>query len=302
VGWARIYVKRDGSKPLVEGVFSILGDHHHIQLRSSYLQTRRRSDATLPNELDGEGEYMVVHRDSDVAQEALSSLDPRSGGLTCGADLLDFNFDFSHPTLGSELEDSTTYIGSAPLKHTYPLGKRQSGKTGNANLRATIGSTAGCPTEGRVALIGVATDCTYTASFSSTDAVRENIINLVNSASQVYERTFNITIGLRNLTISDAQCPSTAASATPWNINCSGGDISARLNLFSTWRGSRGDNNAYWTLLSTCNTGNAVGLAWLGQLCVSNAVGASSAAGAASQSVSGANVVVRTSSEWQVFA
>jgi hypothetical protein len=48
--------------------------------------------------------------------------------------------------------------------------KRQSGRIGNGNLRAIIGSTAGCPTEGRVTLIGVATDCTYTTSFASTDA------------------------------------------------------------------------------------------------------------------------------------
>jgi hypothetical protein len=119
---------------------------------------------------------------------------------------------------------------------------------------------------------------------------------MVNTASAVYERTFNITIGLRNLTISDAQCPSTAPAATPWNLGCSGVEIDQRLDLFSTWRGSIGDNNAYWTLLSTCNTGSAVGLAWLGQLCVSSVVRTGS------QSVSGANVVVRTPSEWQVFA
>jgi hypothetical protein len=118
----------------------------------------------------------------------------------------------------------------------------------------------------------------------------------VNSASGVYERTFNITIGLRNLTISDAACPTTASDATPWNTDCSGGDIDHRLDLFSRWRGSTGDNNAYWTLMSTCNTGSAVGLAWLGQLCVSGVVGTNS------QGVSGANFVVRTPSEWQVFA
>lgn len=289
-------MKRDGPNPLVEGVFSILGDHHHVQLRSSYLQTRRQSDVNLLQSRHGEGEQMVVYRDSDMGQEELSDLDRRSEGISCGADQLDFNYEFSHPILGSRSEESPTSWAPGTLMPAFSPGKRQSGRIGNGNLQATIGSTAGCPTEGRVALIGIATDCTYTASFASTDAVRENIISVVNTASQVYERTFNITLGLRNLTISAAECPSTAPAATPWNIDCLGGDIEQRLDLFSTWRGSTGDNNAYWTLLSTCNTGSSVGLAWLGQLCNS------AVSGSSSQSVSGANVVVRTPSEWQVFA
>ena len=292
VGWARIYVKRDGEKPLIEGAFSMFGDHHHIQLRSSYLQSRRESDVITSSPRYPEDEQMVVYWDSDIAQGELSGLDSRSSsGLSCGADQLDFNYEFSHPILGSRSGDFSPLSGPASSPE-----RRQSGRIGNGNLQATIGSTAGCPIEGRVALIGVATDCTYTASFASTDAVRENIISMVNTASQVYERTFNITIGLRNLTISDEQCPTTASAATPWNIDCSGGDIEERLNLFSTWRASTGDGNAYWTLMSTCNSGTSVGLAWLGQICVSGEVGSSS------QSVSGANVVVRTPSEWQVFA
>jgi len=285
-------VKRDGLNPLIEGVFSLFGDHHHIQLRPSYLQTRRESDVILSNARHSEDEQMVVYRDSDITQGKSSGLDSRSSsGQSCGADHLDFNYEFSHPILGSGSDKSSPLLepASSPAR-------RQSGRIGNGNLQATIGLTAGCPTEGRVALIGVATDCTYTASFASTDAVRENIISMVNTASQVYERTFNITIGLRNLTISDAQCPTTAPAATPWNIDCSGGDIEQRLSLFSIWRASTGDSNAYWTLMSTCNTGTSVGLAWLGQLCVSGEVGSSL------QSVSGANVVVRTPSEWQVFA
>ncbi|KAE9363800.1 zincin [Stipitochalara longipes BDJ] len=292
VGWARLYVKRDGPKPMVEGSFSIFEDHHHIQLRSSYLQIRRKSDAILSSSQHSEDEQMVMYRDSDIAQEKLFGLEARSNsGLSCGSDQLDFNYEFSHPNLGSRSEEFST-----PLKPATSPVRRQSGRIGNGNLQATIGSTAGCPTEGRVALIGVATDCTYTASFASTDAVRENIISMVNTASQVYERTFNITIGLRNLTISDAQCPASAPTIAPWNIDCSGGDIERRLELFSTWRALTGDSNAYWTLMSTCNTGTSVGLAWLGQLCVSGEVGSDS------QSVSGANVVVRTPSEWQVFA
>jgi hypothetical protein len=61
VGWARVYVKRDGINPLMEGSFSIMGDHHHIQLRSSFLQTRGESDMYLE---DKGVDYMIVYRDS----------------------------------------------------------------------------------------------------------------------------------------------------------------------------------------------------------------------------------------------
>merc|ERR1712093_258411 len=171
------------------------------------------------------------------------------------------------------------------------------GNSGYGDLRNSIGSTDGCPTSGRVALVGIATDCSYTASFASAEAVRENIISMVNTASDVYERTFNITIGLQNLTISDAQCPASAAESAPWNVACTeADDIEVKLEQFSEWRGQRNDDNAYWTLMSTCRSGGTVGIAWLGQLCVSNL------RGSGQQSVTGSNVVVRTPGEWQVFA
>lgn len=147
--------------------------------------------------------------------------------------------------------------------------------------------------------MGVATDCTYTASFNSSQSVRENIIAQINLASAQYEIDFNITLGIQNLTISDASCPSTPQSGTPWNIPCdSTTDISHRLSLFSRWRGDNSDSNAFWTLLSTCNTASAVGLAWLGQVCNPSA----NSNGNTAEVVSSTNIVVRTSAEWQVIA
>lgn len=156
----------------------------------------------------------------------------------------------------------------------------------------------------KVALVGVATDCTYTATFDSDTATRQNVINQMNSASNLYEKTFNISLGLANLVISPKDCPGSAPAATPWNVNCqSNTDIQARLNLFSAWRGTKSDNYSHWTLLTNCNTGSAVGLAWLGQACVVNADSRNSTSSTGGvQTVSGANVVARTSTEWQVIA
>lgn len=98
--------------------------------------------------------------------------------------------------------------------------------------------------------------------------------------------------------MSDAACPSTAPASALWNSACSSSfSMDSDLSTFSKWRGQRGsDGVALWTLLTGCSSGAEVGVAWLGMLCQYNA---QSQGG---QTVSGANVVGATSSEWQVLA
>ncbi|CZT53182.1 related to ADAM family of metalloprotease ADM-B [Rhynchosporium secalis] len=308
VGWARIMVQQDGTEPLFEGAFRVDGDHHHVQTRTHYMQTRHAKDP-IPEAKDKE--YMVVWRDSDVAADSFMDSGGHAHGElkrglgqdgSCSAEVLSFNTQTDHPIytgMGNRDDD----FGSTYTKKLF--GRQIDGQTvGNSagvNLASTIGNSAGCPSTRKVALVGVATDCTYTSDFNSTSSARSNIISVMNMASVQYEDSFNITLGLRNLTISDAVCPGTPTSTAPWNIGCSDSvNIQDRLNLFSAWRGQRPDNNAYWTLLSKCATGSAVGLAWLGQACVATSQVASSSSG--NETVSGANVVVRTSTEWQVIA
>jgi hypothetical protein len=76
--------------------------------------------------------------------------------------------------------------------------------------------------------------------------------------------------------------------------------MQGRLNLFTQWRSEKQDNNSHWTLLTNCNTGAEIGLAWLGQACIVGITNRNSSGGA--QTVAGANVVARTSTEWQVIA
>ncbi|KAH8677336.1 ADAM protease ADM-B [Xylariales sp. PMI_506] len=300
VGWARITVHRDGVKPIFEGTFRIYGDHHHVQTSTNYVRTQHHEDPVIDIADD---EYMVVWRDSDIMPDIMpddGTMGELKRGLvasTCESDQLDFNADFSHPVYRAlESDDVSTVNGRRLFGRQIDSGSL-GGNSAGVNLSSTIGSTAGCPTSRKVALVGIATDCTYTADFNSSSSARANIIQVVNSASQVYESTFNISLGIQNLTISDATCPGTAPSTAPWNVACSSSTtITDRLNLFSGWRGNFNDTNAYWTLMSTCNTDAAVGLAWLGQLC---AEGASTGA---NETTAGANVVVRTSTEWQVFA
>ncbi|RAK94434.1 zincin [Aspergillus costaricaensis CBS 115574] len=144
-----------------------------------------------------------------------------------------------------------------------------------------------CSRPRRVALIGLATDCSYRAVYSSTDELRRGLISMVNTASEVYERTWNISLAIRNITISDETCPDTPQRDTPWNVDCSSGNLDWRLQQFASWRRWHYDPNAYWTLMTNCPTGNVVGVSIVGGLCTT---------------YSGANVVARTSNQWQVFA
>jgi hypothetical protein len=303
VGWARIVVRRDGVSPLFEGAFTVHNDHHHVQLSSSYKQTKHQLDPELEWADD---EYMVVFRDSDISSDQAHAELKRDAEshYACSSDSLEFNLMPDHPVYANMLKRDDGFW-TTPISSL--LGKRQldnpsgGGNSAGVNLVSTIGNTAGCPSTRKVALVGVATDCTYTASFNSTEAARQNVITQMNSASSLYESSFNISLGLANLTVSESSCPGTPPPATPWNQACSSSvDIQTRLNLFSQWRGSQQDGNSHWTLLSTCNTGSAVGLAWLGQACVTGSQGSNSTSG--SETVAGANVVVRTSTEWQVIA
>ncbi|TVY17148.1 Disintegrin and metalloproteinase domain-containing protein B [Lachnellula arida] len=311
VGWARVMVQRDGEHPLFEGAFRVDGNHHHIQTRTNYMQTRHNLDP-VPQEKNHE--FMIVWRDSDIVGAFSEDGDgvlhtelKRGAGEapSCSADGLTFNTQLDHPVYRAMLKREDKFWGSVSTRSIF--GRQIDGQTGGnsagINLTSNIGQTAGCPSTRKVALVGVATDCTYTGQFANDSAVRSNIISVINTASTQYEDSFNITLGLKNLTVSASNCPATAQDAAPWNVGCSGNvTIQDRLNLFSAWRGERGDQNAYWTLLSTCATGSAVGLAWLGQACVTTSQVAAGSSGGGNETISGANVVVRTSTEWQVVA
>lgn len=302
VGWARIHVHRDGPHPIFEGAFVVNGDHHHVQTSENFRQTKLPKDPQIEHRPE---EYMIFWRDSDIIRSDQLDLGvdelKRSLGekQSCAAGELLFNRDENHPLYrGIEIEEKRSiwsdYVPSAWSRRQ--IDGTTTGNSAGVNLTQAIGSTSGCPTSRKVALIGIATDCTYTADFANDTAVRTNIINQVNTASQLYESTFNISLGIQNLTISPRDCPAETSAEAPWNVGCDTGNIEDRLNAFSLWRGQHNDTNAYWTLLSTCNTNSAVGLAWLGQLCMAGSVADGN------ETVAAANVVIRTSTEWQVFA
>lgn len=315
-GWARIVVNRDGVDPLFTGAFLLNHDAHHVQLRSWYLKTKEAMDPELETSGD---EFMVVWRDSDVkksnlGKQAVLGARGLERGAQCHANNLTFN-QMDNPI------HQQSFLGTSPNKReglfgsfgvdllNKALDKRNSvdtgttGNTGGLNLKNTIGKTTGCPTTKQMALVGVVADCTYIAEFANQEAARSHVISQFNSASAVFESTFNITLGIKSLVIPSggATCPGTAPSTAAWNLPCTNSaTINDRLNLFSSWRGQKdrtGDGNAFWTLLTNCKSGSAVGLAWVGMLCKDTADKATDG-----QVISGANVVAKTPTEWKVIA
>jgi hypothetical protein len=310
VGWARISIHRDGLHPLFEGTFTVVHDHHHVKLSSNYKATRMAQDPDIDMRDD---EVMVIFKDSDmgvgahaphISSDEHMELRKRAEAPACTSDQLGFNTHPDHPVYAGMRARRDTSLASMPIDLMF--GKRQidgqpGGNGAGINLVSSIGSTAGCPSTRKVALVGVAADCNYITSFNKDrNRTQANIIDQINSASELFESTFQISLGLANVLITEPECPTQEQQSTPWNQGCSDSvNIQKRLNLFSTWRGKQDDNYSHWTLLTTCNTGSAVGLAWLGQACVK---GSQPNSGSADETVAGANVVVRTAQEWQVIA
>lgn len=102
--------------------------------------------------------------------------------------------------------------------------------------------------------MGAAADCSYVLSYGSVRYAKLQMINDWNVASAVYERTFNVTLGLIYLQISVPECPSKPKSSIAWNQGCSSYySINDRLSDFSLWRGNKGDDGAaLWHLMTRC--------------------------------------------------
>ncbi|GAA5901805.1 hypothetical protein JCM8208_003593 [Rhodotorula glutinis] len=283
--------------------------------------------------------------DTDSLPSSASGESPSS----CSHDSLAFNVDPAHPVYAAQypqvpFANSTSswrsYLSggahiqpfspadhvsnpfSSPPAHRYvssdrrtALWKRQgddiSGGGGQtSNFINSIGDTSGCPKAAVVVFVGVASDCTYTQSYGSTDAAREQILTDFNSASALYQQSFNVSLGIVELAVMNSTCPSSSAQidqSYPWNLPCQasgssgsniGVDLNTRLSIFSQWRGDKGgaDGAGLWHLLTACQTSREVGVAWLGQLC---RVSASTNGG---QTTSGTGVTAITRSEWQVIA
>ncbi|CAG8565711.1 12531_t:CDS:10 [Cetraspora pellucida] len=304
LGWARIIVLNDGSlnnKHLTfEGTFSYMGDLHHIKSIDKFQVAQFRDDPEIPNPSSRHSSHrdatMVIYRDSDIKQSNKGNDDQvwscAMNEQISNRNRSDRHYVEYHKPWIFGINDKNN-VGTENWLFNLGFNVRTISRKHKLSKRAT----SGCPTARRIAYMGAAADCTYVESYKSSDAARQQILSDWGTASAVYERTFNVTLGLIYIEIQDSTCPSTPNPT--WNRPCSDSySISDRLSDFSQWRGD--DGAALWHLMSKCNTGTKVGIAWLGQLCQTSASSQSNGTGQAY--VSGAGVSTIVKDEWKVVA
>lgn len=316
VGWARVTVEQDGYDPIIEGSWKVDDEEnlgvpssiYHINTLNS-MQSTVGKDFELEKKLldDVSGSRLVIWRDADLRTIQYNFLDIPED---------DYSALVASPKLEkrtSEVLDDDRHLSEIIANNGPQFGifKREnvandtsgSGFSSGSNLASTIGDSNGCPHPRKIALIGIAADCNFLQQFNSTSEANSHIISVVNSASEVFETSFNITLGLAEITlVNSSTCPSStdaAPAAQKWNYDCSASsDIGERLSLFSAWRGNRSDDGlATWSLMTNCAEGGVVGLSWLGMACQ-----AAASSNGNSTTVAGANVISHTSLDWRVLA
>ncbi|KAI9314605.1 Metallo-peptidase family M12-domain-containing protein [Dichotomocladium elegans] len=261
LGWARVVIRDDLSRgleyPVLEGSFRTHDDLFHIKATHNYQLAKREDDTDLDER--HHLAHMVIYRDSDTVLVKRDGMVPR-----CGFDpLIHGRHHREENAVAASLRASDLGIYEDDKIHRYAM-------VGNG-LRKR--APAGCPSTKKINYMGAAADCTYTKYYQTANNARSQIINDWNTASAVYESTFNVQLGLINITIMDAVCPSTPSANARWNQGCSTAyDISSRLSDFSQWRASIGNDGAgLWHLMTSCASGVEVGIAWLGSLCTTTA-------------------------------
>ncbi|KAF8323148.1 hypothetical protein DL93DRAFT_2070654 [Clavulina sp. PMI_390] len=307
-GWARIVIHSQGDDflripPTFEGAFSVDGVVHHIVTLDKYLKNRL-SDDPWPD-FENLDHNLVIYRDSDIGHPEASS------ATTCSHDKLLFNQDFEqHPVLrlGAGLDRDLDMLDSLwsndPMfDFTSEKNLRRgdiSNQLGNSssNFIGDIGSTKGCSASEQILYMGVAADCTYVSFYGSVQNATAHILNNFNIVSSLYKSTFNVSIGIVELNVQDAECPATKDPANPWNVPCADATLDDRLALFSQWRGDKGggDGAGLWHLMTGCPTGTEIGVAWLGTLC------STTASGSGDSIVSGTGVTSASRTEWGVIS
>ncbi|KAG0224616.1 hypothetical protein BGW42_004979 [Actinomortierella wolfii] len=317
VGWARMVIdqdEQDHNKLSLSGAFTAYDDTFHVTTKQLYHRQKRAEDA-VPFSHESES-HLVIFRDSDLyhansnqQRRKRSTHEPQ---YSCGADTMlnrtaEFEDalskrgyyyppDLSAPILMDAMDDNLSSPWSSLLKPAS-LHKRK------LEVRAAGPNPvpAGCPQNRMVIYVGVAADCSYVKNYGGTTEARKQIFTSFNTASAIYESTFNVALGIITLNIESPVCPNPANSGTPWNQDCSDTyTIDRRLSDFSWWRGQGDrpkDGAGLWHLMTRCNSGAVVGIAWTKTVCQMKAVAQNG-----NQYTAGTGVSSASPTEWMIVA
>ncbi|KAG0267158.1 hypothetical protein BG011_008449 [Mortierella polycephala] len=292
VDWGNAAFSKDDIKAF-KGVV-VRDEFHSDQKWDRAARTSRAEKRSVEHMLYEEGvlgwaritvQHDPENEDSDLYNRP-SNLAKRKRGLeesSCGADSLltrqaadataPLQHEYYYPpnqtatipmTGGSASDYSSSWTG---LFNKSPMIKR------GLEIRAAGPDPVpeGCPVNRLVTYMGVAADCTYVRSYKGVANARQQIFADFNAVSGIYESTFNVALGVIALNIVPENCPTTPVKGEEWNQECSTGySIDQRLSDFSFWRGQPARSNdgaGLWHLMTKCNSGAVVGIAWTKALC-----------------------------------
>ncbi|KAI7827953.1 Metallo-peptidase family M12-domain-containing protein [Gamsiella multidivaricata] len=328
LGWARMMIEHDPENEnalVLRGAFMANGDTYHVTTQQHYHIQKRSDDAVPPT--PSSGSHLIIYRDSDLYARPNSF--QRKRGLvpqdesSCGAEAL-IRTGVSEAEAGSvdsarsllhEYYYPPNLTTSIPATREFDLSSSWTDlwKKGPLTKRDVAVKVAGpnpvpegCPANRLVNYMGVAADCTYVRSYRSVANARKQIFADFNTASGIYESTFNVALGVIALNIIQDECPTTPVKGQEWNQECSNDySIDQRLSDFSFWRGQSGrasDGAGLWHLLTKCNSGAVVGIAWTKALCQAKTQSQPGQGKGGQQYTAGTGVSSISPNEWMVVA
>ncbi|KAG0226711.1 Metallo-peptidase family M12-domain-containing protein [Mortierella sp. GBAus27b] len=318
LGWARMVVEHDMDHKgtvILRGAFMVGDETYHVTTQEHY-HIQKRSDDAVPLTISPKSNSLIIYRNSDLYQRSHSTrrkrgLDQQEGHTSsCGADFL---LPKQEKPLVHEYYYPPNVTATIPLGNGFELGSSSWSGLWKSPLekRGVEVKGAGpnpvpdgCPANRLVNYMGVAADCTYISKYKGAANARQQIFADFNTASGIYESTFNIQLGIIALNIVPDGCPATPVKGEEWNQDCSQAySIDQRLSDFSFWRGqgSRPNDGAgLWHLMTQCNTGPVVGIAWTKALCQMKTQ--QQVTQGKQQYTAGAGVSSVTPNEWMVVA
>lgn len=208
-----------------------------------------------------DGLMMALHKRSSATDLVLSVIDDEEVASRCGHERLQYNH-------------RNNYERALP-NEVIPLSPQEILELafGDAEKLATNG---GCPLTRKSLYVAVVADCGFMKEFGgSAEEAQAAILTEFNLASEIYERQFNIELGIIEIHLMDT-CWDNAASGrvlmkdsnSRWNDKCNQvPSMEDRLSLFSQWQEKLNTTAGIVHLVTGCIESEVVGIAWLNQVC-----------------------------------
>ena len=295
--------------PIYEGVFIYNSQIFSVKTIDSYKSSRGFTDKEIePIEQRHPHHYhaqMIIHRKDDV-QFGREGEEKDDNYSFCGSQHTDWNKNEADKYFESVMNVYKQSLSSGDASVVSDIEYRiKHHKEVELSKRSSIPVKQGCPLAKKVLYTEAVMDCTYIQRYGNVETAQNNVITAWNSVSAIYERTYNIYIGLLEITPLPT-CETDLSKATKFNRECSSSyTINQRLNDFSFWRGDASgmklSDAGLFHLMSNCSTGSTIGIAWINMVCTTD-VYEQKKNGAPSDYVSGTGVTTVSKYEFMTVS